>query len=145
VSDWVAGIATAVAVVVALVFSLRTERHQRDQILAAVHAWFELIPPTATAGPRGILKLVNDTACPVYQWHVDVQWHDNAGAAEVHVGTGELDHGLLPPGRHDFPLEAVDLELPTNDAAVEVELHFRDAEGRMRHRLSTGRLVSGGR
>ena len=137
VSDWVAGLATAAAVVVALVFSLRTERQQRDSTLAAVHAWFELALGK-DAARTGTLRLINATSYPVYEWSVEVRWADGA----MGVATSQADHGLLPPGDHHFALSADGLDLPGNDADVQVDLRFRDAEGHARHRLPTGRLVT---
>lgn len=138
VGDWIAGIGTIAAVAVALVFSLRSERQQRDAHLAAVHAWFEIVP-----GPKGSLRLINNTDYPVYEWSVVVTWR--VGDAPFVVRTSQADHGLLPPGHHDFALSAEGLPLPANDADVEVDFRFRDAAGNARRRLPSGRLVSGGR
>jgi len=139
VGEWVSSLATLTAVVVALVFSLRTEREQRDAALAAVHAWFE-VHESDTGAPRsGVLWLVNNTNYPLYEWGVVVSW--SVDGKKVEVATGQGDHGLLPPGKHDFPLETEGVQLPGNDAEVAVDLRFRDASERGRHRLPTGRLV----
>ena len=145
VSDWVSGVATATAVIVALVFSLRLERQQRAAELAAVHAWFELRP--AADGQRGgVLWLVNDTSYPIYDWSVAVSWRAQ-GSEPVEIEIGRGDHGLIPPGRRaEFTLrDSPDTPLPANDADVAVELRFRDATGRERCRMPGGKLKRAGR
>jgi hypothetical protein len=135
VSDWVSGIATAVAVVVALIFSLRAERHEREQKLGAVYAWFT-IQRDANA-ESGILWLHNATEVPIYEWRVRVEYLHND--EEVEVSTGSEDLGILPPGRFSFPLHGTH-SLPSNDSAVRVKLRFRDANGRGLSRTPTGAL-----
>lgn len=139
VSDWLSGVATVIAVVVALVFSLRAERDQRDSKLAAVYAWFA-IPQTESA-QGGNLWVKNDTASPLYEWSVTVTWPMSKGDTAT-VSTGHGDHGLLPPGTHYFPLTGTEARpLPANDADVQVEITFKDAQGRTLRRLATGKLV----
>jgi hypothetical protein len=141
VSEWVSGVATTLAVAVALTFSLRAERAQRETQLASVYAWFEL-GANAMSDQAGILWLVNNTEFPIYEWDVKVSWPTGA-SPDVILGTGHVEHGLLPPGRHDFVLRpGDDADLPNNDASVAVSLQFRDAAGRRREREShptTGR------
>jgi hypothetical protein len=135
VSEWVSGIATSLAVAVALTFSLRAERTQREAQLASVYAWFEL-GADATGDQAGILWLVNNTEFPIYEWDVELSWTTGANA-RLTLGTGHAEHGLLPPGRHDFVLRpGEDGDLPANDASVAVSLRFRDAAGRQRKRES---------
>lgn len=141
VSDWVSGVATVVAVITALVFSLRTEREQRDNKLAAVYAWFEIIQ--TSAGTKGKLWVTNNTDYPIYKWEVTVAWPAGDGA-ETRVSTGDSDYGLLPPGKYDFGLSGADgRTLPDNDANARVELTFRDAQDRTLRRLATGKLIRG--
>ena len=134
-SDWFAGIATSLAVAVALVFSLRAERMQRESELAAVYAWFELSIDEDAHG-SGVLWVINNTATPIYEWLVTVGWVSRAGDA-VALETGHAALGLLPPGRHDFVLHETDHQLPDNDATVSVDLRFRDASGRERRRSAS--------
>lgn len=136
VSDWVSGVATVVAVIVALTFSLRSEREQRNARLASVYAWVEV---SQGIDRSGTLWLTNNAEYPIYDWHATVSWADGQGAAKQ-AGTGSAEYGLLPPGRHSFTFADARSELPRNDAAVSVQLEFRDAQGRRLRRLSTGKL-----
>lgn len=136
VSDWVSGAATAVAVVVALTFSLRSERAQRNVLLASVHAWAEVAQGTERTGT---LWLTNNTEYPIYEWRVEASWTDEDGTRRQ-VETGSEEYGLLPPGRHNFAFADASLALPSNDALVGVQLEFRDARGRRLRRLSSGKL-----
>lgn len=143
VGDWVSGTATAIAVVVALIFSLRDEKERRDNRFAAVYAWFEIArSPNSLA--TGVLWLTNNTDYPVFEWNVEVRWTKVDDSTDIRILTGATDFGLLPPGKHPFTLQDYPEEaLPTNDSSVEVDLRFRDALTRPRRRLPTGRLVSG--
>jgi len=136
VSDWVSGVATVVAVIVALTFSLRSEREQRNAKLAAVYAWAEI---AQDADRTGTLWLTNNTECPIYEWNIAVSWTDDDGE-QRRASTGHSEYGLLPPGRHSFDFNSVDVALPRNDATVRVQLDFRDAQGRPFRRLSSGKL-----
>ncbi|WP_067464021.1 hypothetical protein [Actinomadura macra] len=136
VSGWVSGLATTVAVIIALTFSLRSERAQRNVQFASVHAWMELTQGTERTG---ILWLTNNTEFPIYEWHIKVSWIDERGA-EAQAETGSTEHGLLPPGRHSFAFDGARLALPSNDAMVRVQLEFRDAQGRRLRRLPSGKL-----
>lgn len=136
VSEWVSGIATSVAVAVALVFSLRQDREQRERKLASVYAWLELEP-----GASAILKLINNTDFPIYEWEAIVAW-PRAGLGEFAIEPmSSSDWGLLVPGTHEVEFNNTSgYPLPKNDAEIDVELRFRDASGRARRRLSTGQL-----
>ncbi|QXJ21254.1 hypothetical protein AGRA3207_002091 [Actinomadura graeca] len=136
VSGWFSGAATTVAVIVALTFSLRSERMQRNTQYASVHAWVELTPGP---GRTGTLWLTNHTEYPIYEWAITVSWTDEKGA-EAQAETGSAEHGLLPPGRHSFTFDGAHLVLPSNDALVRVRLEFRDAQGRRLRRLPSGKL-----
>ena len=136
VGEWVSGVATVIAVVIALTFSLRSERERRNAQQAAVYAWLEV---AQEAEPTGTLWLTNNTESPIYDWHIAVSWADDEGT-QRQAETGSTEYGLLPPGRHSFAFTGVNGALPSNDAAVGVRLDFRDAQGRRLRRLSTGRL-----
>ena len=142
VSEWVSGLATAVAVVVALVFSLRQDREQRERKLASVYAWVELDRDLSGDLPPATLWLINNTDFPIYEWESTVAWPSSGEAGVEKAVTGASDWGLLRPGKHDFSLANTrERPLPSNDAHIDVELKFRDASGVLRTRLSTGRLV----
>src|SRR6266545_354969 len=122
VSDWVSGIGTAFAVIVTLVFSLRSERQQAETHLAAVYAWF-LVSRTGAA-PVGELWLHNATEMPIYQWSVEVSWVPSPdNHVPVVAQTGSVIHGLLPPGKFPFALAGIE-QLPHNDSLVQVDLRF---------------------
>ena len=134
VSDWVSGLATLLAVAIALTFSLRSDQRDRENALAAVYSWL-----TISAAGAAVLWLRNATAAPIYQWSVTLTWTDvNGTSLESKTGSGE--YGILPPGDYDFPIED-DRTLPVNDAHVGVHLRFRDAAGRALHRTPTGALI----
>lgn len=143
ISDWVSGIATAIAVVVALVFSLRAERDQRNAHLAAVHAWFEGDAPSDEGSVSGSLIVVNSTDYPIYVWRAVVGWSGPTGESSQLTATSAA-LGLLPPGRHDYPLTTSEGgasgELPANDAQVKVTMTFTDASGRVLQRAPGGKL-----
>lgn len=135
VSDWISGISTLVAVVVALLFSLRAEHAERNARLAAVFAWYE-------AGlPSGHLCTTNSTEAPIYDWRATVTWTDPQTGATRTLSTGSADFGLLPPGKLEFQLRIGPEAIPGNDAAVAVRLDFADAMGRRFTRSATGALT----
>jgi hypothetical protein len=136
VGEWVSGLATVVAVVVALTFALRSELEQRNTQLAAVYAWVEV---AQDAKRTATLWLTNNTDYPIYDWRIEVSWTDE-DEAQRQAETGSTEHGLLPPGRHSFAFTGVSLALPSNDTKVRVRLDFRDARGRRLRRLSSGKL-----
>jgi hypothetical protein len=133
VGEWVSGLGTLLAVVVALSSALRAERQRREERLAAVYAWFTVSP----AG-RAVLHLRNATDIPVYQWELAIAW-DAPDGSPVESRTGSAQYGILPPGQHDFAMGSAD-RLPANDADVRVTLRFRDAQGRRLSRTPTGYL-----
>ena len=141
VSDWVSGIATSIAVIISLVFSLRTERHTRDAKYAAIFSWFEMLQ-----GKDDLvctLWVANGTLFPVYEWRVRLQWGVPGIETPISVEVGSQNLGLLPPdAKHDFIVTLLpDTPPPVNDSQVKVDLHFRDALGRNFHRRPSGRLV----
>lgn len=137
VSDWISGVATAIAVIIALIFSLRAERQEQADKLAAVHAWLAVDQEGGVEA--GNLWLVNSTDSPIYEWQVDLSWPTDTDAGGVQMSIGSDSYGLLPPGRYPFPVRE-HVVLPANDAHVSVELRFRDAAGKRRRRLPSGRL-----
>lgn len=140
VSDWVSGVATVIAVAVALVFSVRAERQKDEMRMAAVYAWF-IVGPGDSPMP-GQLWLHNATDLPIYRWIVRVTWMDAAGD-DISVTTGSDALGLLPPGRFSFALEG-GAPLPVNDALVKVDLHFTDSRQRELRRTPSGKLIREG-
>lgn len=134
VSDWVSGVATVLAVVIALIFSLRAESETTDQRLAAVYAWFVVNHGT------GELWLHNATEIPIYRWSVIVSWPTGPSQTKS-VNAASDTFGILPPGRFSFSLQGAD-SLPSNDSVVQVDLRFTDARQRNRRRTPTGRLLS---
>lgn len=142
VSEWVSGIATTIAVIVALVFSMRSERDQREATLASVYAWVEIRRAQTEGGGRvGVLSVANDTHYPIYKWTIRIEWDAPGGQVESH-SLDESVHGLLLPGTRTLEIdEGGGVLLPSHDAAFSVDLRFCDANGQMRHRMPTGKLV----
>jgi len=134
VSDWVSGIGSLLAVVVALVLPLRANRDQERARLASIFAWAETSSPV-----QGSLWLINNTDSPIYDWKATITWSDRDGAV-AELSTSSADHGLLPPGRHNFEFTGGAHVLPANDAQLSVRLSFTDAAGRRLVRRSTGEL-----
>lgn len=138
VSDWVAGIATVVAVVVAFWFSLRADRQQESERVAHVFAWM-----TMHADGGLVLSVSNGTAAPIYDWTVEATWLDEASERTT-LTTGSGEFGLLPPGRYEFPLRNdAPVGRPRVDSAIEISLTFTDGAGRRRMRHPNGRLTRG--
>jgi hypothetical protein len=129
VSEWVAGVGTLAAVLVALWTSLDTERKRLNDKYASVFAWFERAP----SATFGTLYIKNSTEYPVYKWDVTVTWNDPISGEKITEKLGSKELGLLPPSRdaHQFDMhEKADRTLPANDADVRVDMVFQDALGR---------------
>lgn len=137
VSEWFGGIATLLAVVVALWTSLASERRLTESKYAAVFAWFEL-PPDAEFG---FLCVRNNTEYPIYEWEIKASWQDTQTQEKIIVAVGSRDDrfGLLPPTEfHRLPVTTH--RPPRTDAEVSVEIRFKDGMQRKRHRLNSGQL-----
>jgi hypothetical protein len=134
VSDWVAGLGTLAAVLVALWTSLDTERKRLRDKYASVFAWFERAP----GATFGTLYIKNSTEYPVYKWDVTVSWEDPSSGERITEKLGSKDLGLLPPSRdpHQFDIHEENRKLPDNDADVGVDMTFQDALGRSHKNLA---------
>jgi hypothetical protein len=129
VSEWVSGLGTLAAVVIALWTSIDTERKRLVDKYASVFAWFERAP----GATFGTLYIKNSTEYPVYKWEVTATWNDPTSGEKVTEKVGSKELGLLPPSKdpHQFDIhEKPDRNLPENDADVRVEMVFQDAQGR---------------
>lgn len=137
VATWVSGIATLVAVAVALVFSVRGERRQRAIEVSQVHAWVQ--QHSDPSDPRWKLIVSNKTDYPITRWLVLISW-DADGVGH----TDTVDHeemGIIPPGVQSFDWKSPD-DPPTTDSRLSVTISFKDGDGRTRRRLPDGALKS---
>jgi hypothetical protein len=135
VSDWVSGLATLAAVVVALWTALDTERKRLNEKYASVFAWFERAP----GATFGTLYIKNSTEYPVYTWEVTATWNHPESNTEITEKVGSRELGLLPPSKepHQFDIhEQPERSLPKNDSDVLVDMIFQDAQGRTHKNLA---------
>jgi hypothetical protein len=140
VSEWVAGLGTLAAVLVALWTSLDTERKRLNDKYAAVFAWFERAP----SATFGTLYIKNSTEYPVYKWDVTVTWNDPSSGEKIIERLGSKDLGLLPPSKdlHQFDIqEKTDRTLPHSDADVRVDMVFQDALGRSHKNIAAWQRI----
>jgi hypothetical protein len=140
VSEWVAGLGTLAAVVVALWTSLDSERKRLNDKYASVFAWFERAP----SATFGTLYIKNGTEYPVYKWDVTVTWNDPTSGEKITEKLGSKDLGLLPPSKdpHQFDIdEKADRTLPHNDADVRVDMVFQDALGRSHKNIAAWQRI----
>lgn len=138
VSDWVAGLATLAAVVVALWTSVDTERKRINEKYASVFAWFERAP----GATFGTLYIKNSTDYPVYKWEVVASWNDPNSGEKITEKVGSKELGLLPPSKdpHQFDIhEKPDRNLPLNDSDVRVDMEFQDVLGKSHNNSNLGR------
>lgn len=140
VSEWFSGVASFSAVAIALIFSSKSSRIERDTRYKAVYAWSEHNPVDETWE----LVIDNSTNYPIYQWLAQIRWRpDGQDSREVDkVDSDRL--GIIPPGKNRYqwvPSKA----LHDSESQVHVTLIFRDATGTVCHRLSNGHLRKGKR
>jgi hypothetical protein len=129
VSGWVAGVATSIAVIVALATTIRGERSLRNSEMSAIFAW----PLKHHGTLNWTLVLANNTHYPISSWRVVLAWD---GAQDA-VGSDEL--GIVLPGQFEYPWIPLTPE-PKSETEVKVRLEFIDALGRRNVRLPGGGL-----
>lgn len=141
VSDWFTGGATFLAATVALYYSHRGERENRDKNYASVYSWLE-ISPSEVGNKSGTLKFKNNTNCPIYEWQVKLTWKmNNSNLESVTMNHRDGGNGLLPPGDSEFYFNPQsESSLPSSDIDIKIDFWFKDALGRYCHRLPSGEL-----
>lgn len=132
--DWISGLGTVAAVVVALRESALAQSRQRIDRLCAVTAWMEL-ERHEDGSPRWTVFVSNETKHPIYRWLV-VPRSDGGDDGVWHLCDARL--GPLVPGPTQY-------EVPHSGGAdfhtaSPVELQFVDRDGQSWLRTSRGRL-----
>ncbi|MBQ9917193.1 MAG: hypothetical protein IJO71_08335 [Microbacterium sp.] len=134
-SDWVSGIATAIAVIITLFYSQRQARREDEERLHAVYAWAQHHRKVDEWG----IEVRNDTHYPIYDWSINVVAPDGTDLL-AHLSPLDSSVAILTPGPQNFawkPPEGFD----ASESHVQVSITFRDALGIQRTRNHTGRLT----
>ena len=133
-AEWVSGIGSLLAVVVALWFSFQSRRDLAYGRLRQVHAWVENLHDEK--GWKLVVQ--NSTEQPVFEWTCVVRYRSGDEAIQSEHVT-QADVGIIPPGHYEFPWTPG--HAPLGEAGIGASFTFVDATGRIWTRLSTGRLI----
>jgi len=134
-SDWVSGIATAIAVIITLFYSQRQARREDEERLHAVYAWAQHDRRTN----EWAIVVRNDTHYPIYDWGISVVAPDGTDLL-AHLSPLDSSVAILTRGPQDFPWKAP-AGFDASESHVQVSITFRDARGVKRTRNHTGRLT----
>lgn len=136
IGTWFSGIATFLAVAVALFYSRRQDRRETEQTLQNVYAWMQ-----KAVNGRWQIVANNGTGAPIFDWNVTIKW--DVDGEEVYDFHSEENLGILPPGQKSWPLppEASQL-LPIVDSKIRVSIEFVDRNGQRWTRSETNALSS---
>lgn len=134
-SDWVSGIATAIAVIITLFYSQRQARREDEERLHAVYAWAQHDRKTN----EWAIEVRNDTHYPIYDWGIKVVAPDGTDLL-AHLSPLNSSVAILTPGPQDFPWKPP-AGFDASESHVQVSITFRDARGIQRTRNHTGRLT----
>lgn len=132
---WVSGIATFLAVIVAVFYSRRQDRRETEQLVHNVYAWMQ-------KASNGLWHIVvsNGTGAPIYDWAVTIKW--KVDDEEVFDVYSQDDLGMLPPAQKSWPLPLQASEvLPDNDAKIKVSIEFLDRRNQRWLRSESNMLV----
>jgi hypothetical protein len=149
-ADWVSGIGTLLAVVVALAFSLRETLDRRYDRFASVAVWAESQETTGTSNPEvkssrsqagWVFVTVSDLKQPISRWSCTLTYQSSAGV--FHEGISHEDVGLLVPGRHEYPWSPK--SPPDAESLVSTVLWFVDTTGAVWSRKLGGQVKRHGR
>ena len=140
-SEWVSAFFTLLALVTALVFSIRAERAATEASLTSVHVWTEAVSQGGGLQKRWILVVQNGTEYPIYRWRVIVEWINPTTGSSASSGTDQDSKGILLPGRNEFHFTPDD-PLPPSEASIRVTIDFADARGKLRRRQAGGKIVN---
>jgi len=140
VSEWVSGIATSLALILALFLAVRQEIRENDGRLNAVYAWPEMHDGPDNASTWRIV-VENGTTYPIYEWSIEISWVSPTDGKQIVETFGHEEGGIVIPGRNTFPDWEPSGSIPPSDSQVKVEVSFRNASDHLIRRLSTGKLV----
>lgn len=128
--EWIAGIGSVSAAVVAL-SAIVIQRHAEDVgKRTAIAAWMDVEVDPERGQPYWTVKIRNDTGLPVFQWAI------TSSNASVHLCS--LENGPIVPDMSRYLLSAD--EPPDQARAAALVLEFRDRLGRLWQRDASGRV-----
>src|ERR1022692_485578 len=133
ISEWVSGLATLAAVIVALREASSARRKARLDNLCSIGGWME-IRRLRDGAPRWEITLLNSTDFPIYRWLAVP-----AGASEAwHLCSSS--YGSLVPGTSQFELPGYAGSQQAD--SLPVKISFEDREGGFWTREPAGRLIN---
>ena len=128
--EWIAGIGSVSAAVVAL-SAIVIQRHAEDVgRRTAIAAWMDVELDPERGQPYWTVKVRNDTGLPVFQWAI------TSSNTSVHLCSQE--NGPIVPDLSRYLLSAE--EAPDQTRAVALVLEFRDRLGKLWQRDVSGRV-----
>jgi hypothetical protein len=129
--EWIAGIGSVSAAVVAL-SAIVIQRHEEDvRKRTALAAWMDVEVDPASGRPYWAVKVRNDTDLPVFEWGI------NSADGSVHLCSQE--NGPIVPDMSRYVLST---EQPPDQArAVALAVEFRDRLGKLWLRPSSGQVA----
>ena len=128
--EWIAGIGSVSAAVVAL-SAIVIQRHAEDvSKRTAIAAWMDVEVDPERGQPYWTVKVRNDTGLPIFQWAI------TSSNGSVHLCSQE--NGPIVPDMSRYLLAAE--EPPDQSRAVALVLEFRDRLGKLWKRDDSGRV-----
>lgn len=134
-ADWVAGMGSICAVIVAVGFWSLDKRASRKNKLLAVSAWVEKSNNNVTENGWKII-IVNGTEQPIFKWNLSINWKNFERTYEEYISYKTV--GIIPPGRTEYPWSPHDT--PFEEALVATKLRFQDINTALWARDSQGNL-----
>ena len=133
--EWVSGIGTVAAVIVALRESSVARYQARLDKLCSVGGWME-IRRQQNGTPYWEITLLNSTDFPIYKWYAEPvgelsSWHLCSSV-----------HGSLVPGSSNFEFPGYHGSQQAN--SVPLQISFQDRDGGIWTREPGGRLINSG-
>lgn len=129
--EWIAGVGSVSAAVVAL-SAIVIQRHEEDvRKRTALAAWMDVEVDPDRGQPYWAVKVRNDTDLPVFEWGI------NSTDGSVHLCSQE--NGPIVPDMSRYLLST---EQPPDQArAVALAVEFRDRLGKLWQRDSSGQVA----
>lgn len=128
--EWIAGIGSVSAAVVALSAIVIQRRAEDVSKRTAIAAWMDVEIDPERGQPYWTVKVRNDTGLPVFQWAI------TSSNGSVHLCSQE--NGPIVPDMSRYLLTAG--EPPDQARAVALVLEFRDRLGKLWERDVSGRV-----